>query len=117
MQTEIESVMTALSQDLDETDRGDNTPAESGLASAEEAALVQRAVEVTGWQVTEPDSVRQRDALALREVRVTRKYRPRLLRVGTVASQIRREVIRILAQTEGSSVPLDEKVVFWDGIV
>ncbi|KAI0245794.1 hypothetical protein BJV78DRAFT_248827 [Lactifluus subvellereus] len=117
MQTEMVSVMNTVSRDFDETDHGDNTPAESRLPSAEEVALVQHAVEVTGWQVTEPGSVRQRDALALHEVRVMKKYRPRLLRVGTVASQIRHEVVRILAQTEGSSVPSGEKVVFWDGIV
>jgi hypothetical protein len=130
MQTEMAPLARTMSRDFDETDHGDNASA-AEPPSAEEAALVQLAADVTGWKVTSPGAIRQRDALALHEVRVMKKYRPRLLRatgsvVGTIASQIRREITRcILAQTDSeegeteegeSSVPPGE-VVFWDGII
>ena len=121
-------VTRTISRDFDENDHGDNaSAAKSEPPSAEEAALVQLAADVTGWKVTSPGAIRRRDALALHEVRVMKKYRPSLLRhdaseVGTIASQIRREITRcILPQTDsekegGSNMPADE-VVFWDGIV
>jgi hypothetical protein len=118
MQVEMNSVMSTVSRDFDETDDGDDTSARSEPPSAEEAALVQRAVVVTGWQIIEPDPIRRQEALALHEVRVMKKYRPRLLHAGTVASQIRCDVFRVLSQREGSgsSVPAG-RGIFWDGIL
>jgi hypothetical protein len=120
MQIAITFTVTRGSRDFTEVDYGDDTSTKGEPPSTKEAALVQRAIKVTGWQVTEPGSVRQRDALALHEVRVIGEYRPRLLRIAD-ASQIRHEVMRVLVQTEKKgeqedSVPSGE-AVFWDGIV
>ncbi|KAH9992219.1 hypothetical protein BJV74DRAFT_834975 [Russula compacta] len=119
MQVEMASVMSTVSRDFDPTDDdGDNTPTESGPQSVEEFALVERATEVTGWEVTEFGSVRMRNALALHEVRVMKSYRPRLLRAGTAAAKIRGKIFHILSQTErrGRDVSPSEKNVFWDRI-
>ena len=112
-----------VSWDFPETDLDDDdtsTESESEPPSTREHSLVQHAIEVTGWRVTEPDLVRQRGALALQEIRKMRKYRPRFLLRTTDALDIRLEVMRVLVQTkkkgeEGSSVPPGE-VVFWDGL-
>lgn len=120
MQVEMASVMSAVSRDFDPADDdSDNTATESGPQSMEELALVERAMEVTGWQVTEPSSVRTRNTLALHEVRVMKSYRPCLLRAGTAAAKIRGEIFHILSQTEGRGhdVSPSEKNVFWDRIV
>lgn len=99
-------------------------------AAAEEAVLVERAKQATGcWQVTKttessPDqaaggggdsSVPLRDALALREVRVMKSYRPRLFREGIVSAKIRREVIRVLCHgRNGRGCEMMD--IFWDQI-
>jgi hypothetical protein len=87
------------------------------------AALVDRAKQVTLWRVTEPRDIQMQDALALREVRVMKSYRPKLLRAGTAAARIRSEMFDVLVQTgrradanpEGG--PMGEGEVFWDGIL
>ncbi|KAH9029333.1 hypothetical protein EDB83DRAFT_2526189 [Lactarius deliciosus] len=115
MQREMESVISsAVPRDFDPTPAAaDKTP------SAEIAALVDRAKQVTNWRVAEPCSAQLQDALALREVRVMTSYRPLLLRAGTAAARIRNDMFRVLAQTgprtEGG--PIGEREIFWDGIV
>ena len=117
-----------------DSDPGSDSGSDSGSgvpsAAAEEAALVERAKQATGcWQVTTttvspPDqaaaavgdtSVPLRDALALREVRVMKSYRPRLFREGIASAKIRREVIRVLCHGRNSrgSEMMD---IFWDKI-
>jgi hypothetical protein len=101
---------------------------ESGLSStaAEGAALVERAKRATGsWPVmttTEPrtgdrsagrSSFRLSNALALREVRVMKSYRPRLIREGDITAIIRGEIVRILFPN-GCSITVED--IFWDGI-
>ena len=151
MQLEMERVMKNVSRDFNAADTGDNDGNEnppldlgsgsgsgsgSSLSSAaeEEAALVERAKEVTGcWQAirataASPDqteaaaggsSVWLRHALALHEVRVMKSYRPRLFREGVAAARIRREVLRLLSpSTDGRRGPAgDMKDIFWDQIV
>ncbi|KAH9173731.1 hypothetical protein EDB89DRAFT_1957396 [Lactarius sanguifluus] len=115
MQREMTSVISgAVSRNFDPTSAtADETP------SAEVAALVDRAKQVTNWRVTEPRSAQLQDALALREVRVMTSYRPLLIRAGTAAARIRSDMFRVLAQTglrtEGG--PIGEREIFWDGIV
>ena len=113
------------------SDSGSDTGSGSGVpsAAAEEAALVERAKQATDcWQVTtttvSPDraaaavgdtSVPLRDALALREVRVMKSYRPRLFREGIASATIRREVIRVLCHGRNGrgSEMMD---ILWDNI-
>lgn len=112
MQREMVSVMSnAVSRNFFDT-----------AGDAEVAALVNRAKKVTLWRVTEPRDVQMQDALALREVRVMKSYRPKLLQAGTAAARIRREVFNVLVQT-GQRAGADfegglmgENEVFWDGI-
>ncbi|KAN0132431.1 hypothetical protein V8E53_009857 [Lactarius tabidus] len=113
MQREMESVMSnAVSRNFFDTAR-----------AAEVTALVNRAKKVTLWRVTEPRDIRMQDALALREVRVMKSYRPKLLRAGTAAARIRSEMFDVLVQTgrradanpEGG--PMGEGELFWDGIL
>ena len=113
-----------------DSDSGSDTGSGVPSAAAEEAALVERAKQATGcWQVTTttvspPDqaaaavgdtSVPLRDALALREVRVMKSYRPRLFREGIASAKIRREVIRVLCHGRNGrgSEMMD---IFWDKI-
>lgn len=122
-----------------DSDSGSDSDSETGSgsgvpgvpsAAAEEAALVERAKQAAGcWQVTTttvspPDqaaaavgdtSVPLRDALALREVRVMKSYRPRLFREGIASAKIRREVIRVLCRGRNGrgSEMMD---IFWDKI-
>jgi len=112
MQREMESVMkSAVSRNF-----------HAAAATAEVAALVDRAKEVTLWRVTEPCEAQMQDALAQREVRMMRSYRPRLLRAGTAAARIRSEMFDVLSQTgrstwtDADGRPLGESEVFWDGI-
>ncbi len=116
MQCEIESVMSGVvSRNFDPT-----AAAAEETPSAEVAALVDRAKQVTCWRVTESHFVQMQDALALREVRVMTSYRPRLLRAGTAAARIRSDVFGVLAQTglwtDTEGGPIGEREVFWDGI-
>ena len=127
MQLEMECVMKNVSRDFDAADAngggGDHhspsdsdsdSGAESAIATAEEAALVERAKRATGcWQVTTTESppaadsvggasARVRDALALHEVRVMESYRQRLFLEGDNAGWIRSEVFRVLSSwTDG----------------
>ena len=138
--------MKNVSRDFNAADTSDNDGNEdspldpgsgSGLSSAaeEEAALVERAKEVTGcWQAVRTtaaspsdhteaaaggSSVWLRHALALHEVRVMKSYRSRLFREGVAAARIRREVLRILSpSTDGrKSRAGDMKDIFWDQII
>ncbi len=116
MQREIESVMSgAVSRNFDST-----AAAAEETPSAEVAALVDHAKQVTCWRVTEPRSAQIQDALALHEVRVMTSYRPRLLHAGTAAARIRSDIFAVLAQTgpwkDTEGVPIGEREVFWDGI-
>jgi hypothetical protein len=81
--------------------------------------LVERAKHATLLRATEPCDAQMQDALALREVRAMMGYRPRLLRAGTAAARMRREVLDVLVQTgrwvEGGEL-IGEKEVFWDGL-
>ncbi|KAI9456854.1 hypothetical protein BJY52DRAFT_1275024 [Lactarius psammicola] len=116
MQCEMESVMSrAVSRNFDPA-----AAATEETPSAEVAALIDRARQVTFWRTTEPLSAQMQDALALGEVCVMRSYRPRLLRAGTAAARIRSDMFGVLVQTglrtdmEGG--PIDEREVFWDGV-
>jgi hypothetical protein len=144
MQLEMERVMDNVSRDFDAADPsgGDcddrsSSPSDSGTgsdlssASAEEAALMERAKRATGcWQATTapPDvaagsggdaSVQLKDALALHEVRVMKSYRPRLIREGVASAKIRREFVRILSPRadERKGRGDDMKDIFWDQII
>lgn len=103
-------------------------------ATAEEAALLERAKRVTGgWPViTATESLgdqsaldadrgssdRVKDALALHEVRVMKSYRPRLLHEGVFAATIRKEIVRILSdERNGRGCDITAEDIFWDGIV
>ena len=110
MQREMESVMSsAVSRNF-----FDNA------STAEVAALVDRAKKVTLWRVSDPHDARMQDALALREVRIMKSYRPRLLRAGTAAARIRSEIFDVLVQTgrweDTDGEPMGKREVFWDGI-
>ncbi|KAI9456860.1 hypothetical protein BJY52DRAFT_1379845 [Lactarius psammicola] len=72
MQREMESVMRgAISRNFDPT-----AAAAEEVPSAEVAALMIRAKQVTFWCTTEPRAAQMRDAVALGEVRVMRKLSP-----------------------------------------
>ena len=110
MQHEMESVMSSdVSRDFFDT-----------ASAAEVAALVDRAKKVTLWRVLDPHDARMQDALALREVRVMKSYRPRLLCAGTAAARIRSEIFDVLVQTgrweDTDGEPMGKREVFWDGI-
>ena len=110
MQREMVSVMSsAVSRNFFDT-----------ASAAEVAALVDRAKKVTLWRVSDPHDARMQDALALREVRVMKSYRPRLLRAGTAAARIRSEIFDVLVQTgrweDTDGEPMGKREVFWDGI-
>ena len=138
--------MKNVSRDFNAADTSDNDGNEdspldpgsgSGLSSAaeEEAALVERAKEVTGcWQAVRTtaaspsdqteaaaggSSVWLRHALALHEVRVMKSYRPRLFREGVTAARIRREVLCILSPSSDGRKGRagNMKDIFWDQIV
>lgn len=116
MQEEMESIMSTVSRDFDAPGDSEKTPTESNSPSAEESALVERAGQVTGWQVAERDPFWH--ALALHEIRIMTSYRPSLL-AQTAAASIRSGVFHVLSRTEGlgRGACLSEKDVFWDGIV
>jgi hypothetical protein len=80
MQREMESIMSRVdSRDV------------VSSADTEVAALVDRAKQATLWRVTDPCDAQMQDALARREIRVMRSYRPKLLRAGSAAARIRSE--------------------------
>ena len=105
MQYEMESIMNRVnSRDVDLIDAGS---ADGGVA-----ALVDRAKQATLWRAEDSRASQIQDALARREIRVVRSYRPKLLREGTVAARIRSEMFDVLtAGAEGKG----EAEVFWDG--
>jgi hypothetical protein len=113
MQREMECTM---SRD-DSRDVFDSTGSD-----AEVAALVDRAKRATLWRVTDPRAcdAQVQDALARREIRVMRSYRPKLLRAGSAASRIRSEMLNVLvktgsgAQAQVECGPISEGEVFWD---
>jgi hypothetical protein len=103
MQREMESIMSRVdSRDVVDTS-----------ADTEVAALVGRAKQATLWRVTDPCAAEIQDALARREIRVMRSYRPKLLRAGTAAARIRNNVLEVLGV--GAEDELEEDEVFWDG--
>jgi hypothetical protein len=104
MQGEMESIMSRVdSRDIDTTS-----------SDAEVTELVDCAKQATLWRVTDPSASQIQDTLARREIRVMRSYRPKLLRAGTAASQIRIEVLDVLVKT-GPGADAEEGEVFWDG--
>ena len=112
MQREMQSAMdSAVSRNFE--------PAANAAEVA--AALVVRAKQATLWRVTGPSEAQMQDALVQREIRLVRSYRPRLLRAGTAAAQIRSDVFDMLVQTgrwaDAEGGPPGEMEVFWDGIL
>ena len=84
-------------------------------ADGEVYALIHRAKQMTLRRVEDPRTSQIQDALARREIRVMKSYRPKLLREGTVAARIRSETLDVLDVLSTGPGLDDEGGVFWDG--